>query len=178
MANAHHRKSALEPIMNTQPTTTATESPPTRRRWFAGLAALGGLGLLGAAQAQGWGRGRLDPEERERRMEYRIGRMVQDVGGTPEQKSRLVAIMQAAIADMRPFRDQARQARRQGLDLLAAPTIDRPALERTRVAQMQAMDARSRRMLQAMADAADVLTPDQRVKLAERMKQRMDRGRS
>ena len=30
-------------------------------------------------------------------------------------------------------------------------------------------------MLQAMADASDVLTPEQRTKVAERLKQRMDR---
>jgi Spy/CpxP family protein refolding chaperone len=166
--------------MNTQSPETSADSFPAHRRWFAGIAAAGGLGLLvGAAQAQGWGRGRAGPGERGgRRMEYRIGRMLDDVGGTPEQKSRLVAIMQAAIADIRPLRDQAREARRQGLDLLAAPVIDRAALERTRAAQIQATDARSRRMVQAMADAAEVLTPEQRVKVAQRMKQRMDRGTS
>jgi periplasmic protein CpxP/Spy len=39
---------------------------------------------------------------------------------------------------------------------------------------MQAADALSRRMLQAMADAAEVLTPEQRAKVAERIKQRME----
>jgi len=59
--------------------------------------------------------------------------------------------------------------------LLAAPTIDRAALEQVRVAQMQSADARSRRTLQAMADAAEVLTPEQRAKAAERMRRRMER---
>jgi len=158
----------------TEPTT-----PPqnTRRRWFAGLAALGGIGLLGArAQAQGWGRaGGLYPEEQARRLDWRIGRMLKEVGGTPQQKERLVAIAAAAMNDMRPLREQSREARRRGMALLAAPTIDRAALEQQRAAQVQLLDARSRRMVQAMADAAEVLTPDQRVKLAERMKSRMER---
>lgn len=151
--------------------------PDTRRRWFAGLAALGGLGLLSAqAAAQGWGRHhRLDPEEMARRLDWRIGRLIKDVGGTTEQKDRLVAIWTAALADLRPLREQARQARRAGLDLLAAPVIDRRALEQLRVTQMQVADAKSRRMVQALADAAEVLTPEQRVKVAERRKQRMDR---
>jgi Spy/CpxP family protein refolding chaperone len=70
-----------------------------------------------------------------------------------------------------------RQARRTGLELLAMPVIDRQALEQLRAMQMQAADAKSRRMTQAMAEAAEVLTPEQRVKVAERLKQRMDRRR-
>jgi periplasmic protein CpxP/Spy len=161
----------------TTPLDDSPQSGKIPRRWFAGLAALGGLGLLGTqAQAHGWGRGhRLDPEEMTRRLEWRIGRLVKEAGGTPEQKDRLLAIATSALADLKPLRDQRRQARRAGLDLLAAPVIDRRALEQLRVTQMQAADARSRRMLQAMADAAEVLTPEQRVKVAERLKQRMDR---
>jgi len=149
----------------------------TRRRWFAGLAALGGVGLFGAgtAVAQPWGhRHGRDPEEIARRLERRIDRMVRSVGGTPEQRDRIVAIARTALTDLRPMRDQVRQARRQGLELLAAPTIDRPALEKLRATQMQSADALSRRMLQAMADAAEVLTPEQRAKVAERMKRRME----
>jgi Spy/CpxP family protein refolding chaperone len=164
-------------------TTPSDDSLPgnTRRRWFAGLAALGGLGLLGSqAQAHGWGWGRrrnLDPEELARRLDWRIGRLIQDAGGTPQQKDRLVAIATAAMADLKPLREQMRQARRTGLELLAMPVIDRQALEQLRAMQMQAADAKSRRMTQAMAEAAEVLTPEQRVKVAERLKQRMDRRR-
>jgi periplasmic protein CpxP/Spy len=161
--------------------TTPREDPvrpgKTRRRWFAGLAALGGLGLFGAgaAVAQPWRHERgLDPEQMARRLERRIGRMIKEVGGTTEQKDRIVAIAKAALAELRPMRDQVRQARRQGLDLLAAPAIDRAALEKLRTTQMQAADALSRRMMVAMADAAEVLTPEQRAKVAERMKRRME----
>lgn len=154
-------------------------SPPVngRRRWFAGLAALGGFGLLGAAaQAHGWGRRHgLDPQEQARRLDYRIGRLVDQAGGTPQQKDRLVAIAAAALAELRPLREQMHQARRRGLELLAAPTIDRGALEQLRAAQLQAGDASSRRMVQALAEAAEVLTPQQRTKVAERLKRRMDR---
>lgn len=164
--------------MSTPPEPASAPQGP-RRRWFAGLAALGGLGLLGAqAQAHGWGRrGELDPQERARRLDYRIGRWVSDVGGTPQQKERLVAIATAARAELKPLRDQARQARLRALDLLAAPTIDKVALEQARLAQMQAADARSRRVLQAMAEAAEVLTPEQRTQAVERLKRRMQRRR-
>ena len=152
------------------------QQPDSRRRWFTGLAAVGGLALLGAqSQAHAWGR--LDPEERARRMEWRIGRLMEEVGGTPQQKDRLVAIATAAFADLRPLREQMRESRRRGLELLATPVIDRRALEQVRATQMQLADARSRRTVQAMADAAEVLTHEQRLKVAERLKQRMDRRR-
>lgn len=153
-------------------------APPraTRRRWFAGLAALGGLGLLGAgAQAHGWRRhGGADGEHAAHRIERRIDRLVSHVGGTAQQKERLVAIATAALAELRPLRDRRRSARLQGLDLLAAPAIDRAALEQARVAQMQAADAASRRMAQALADAADVLTPEQRARAVARVKRRLE----
>jgi periplasmic protein CpxP/Spy len=151
---------------------------PSRRRWFAGLAALGALSAAGAAAyAQGRHHGGGDPAERERRMEGRIDRLVRDLGGTPEQKERLLAIARTAMADLQPMREQARETRRQGMALLAAPSIDRAALERLRATRMQAEDARSRRIVQAMADAAEVLTPEQRTKAAERLQQRMKRWR-
>jgi protein CpxP len=151
-------------------------SVDNRRRWFAGLAALGGLGLLGAgAQAHGWRRhGGMDGEHAARRIERRIDRLVRHVGGTAQQKERLMAIATTALADLRPLREQRRAARLRSLDLLAAPTIDRAALEQARMAQMQSAEAKSRRLAQALADAAEVLTPEQRAKAVERMKRRME----
>lgn len=160
---------------------SSTQPGKSRRRWFAGLAAAGGLGALGLlganAQAHGWGRRHrdtLDAEEMTRRMEWRIGHLVKEVGGTAQQKDRLVAIATAALADLKPLREQARAARRRGAELLAAPAVDRAALEQARAAQMQAADARSRRTLQAMADAAEVLTPEQRVKAAAHLQRRIE----
>jgi Spy/CpxP family protein refolding chaperone len=161
---------------------SAPPAKSSRRSWFARLAAVGGVGVLGLlsanAQAHGWGRdGRGDPEAMKRRMERRVSRLVEYVGGTAQQKERIVAIAAAAMAELQPLREQSRAARRRGMELLAAPVIDRRALEQVRVTQMQAADARSRRLVQAIADAAEVLTPEQRAKAAERLKQRMERGR-
>lgn len=170
-------------MSNTDPGNTHPDSSQPGnigRRWFAGLAALGGMGLLAAgAQAHGWRRhGEVDGEYGVRRIERRIERLVKAVGATPQQKDNLLAIATAALADLRPLREQQRASRLRGMQLLAAPTIDRAALEQVRVAQMQTRDARSRRMVQAMADAAEVLTPEQRAKAAERMQRRMERRRA
>jgi Spy/CpxP family protein refolding chaperone len=54
-----------------------------------------------------------------------------------------------------------------------APTIDRVALERLRVEQVQNVDALSKRILAAVEDAAEVLTPEQRQKFARHLQGRM-----
>lgn len=113
-----------------------------------------------------------DPARFERRMEQRIARMVTQVGGTAEQRDRIVAIMKTAAADRAKLREQGRGLRGQGLALLKAPTIDRAALEQQRSQRLALFDAVSRRMTTAIADAAEVLTPEQRVKFAEMAERR------
>jgi Spy/CpxP family protein refolding chaperone len=61
-----------------------------------------------------------------------------------------------------------KQARQQAIDLMGAETVDRAAIENLRAEQFALMDASSKRLTQALADAADVLTVAQRKKLAER----------
>ena len=165
-----------------------SESPkhPLRlsRRWvLAGMAAiavsvLSIAGISYAGDAPGWqghrhhmGMAQMDPEMAAKRIDHMINRLLAD--GTAEQKAAVAAIAKAAMNDLQPLRAQHRAAREQGLNLLTAPTIDRAALEQLRVSQMQLADQASKRISQALADAAEVLTPEQRAKLAERVKQRM-----
>jgi len=85
---------------------------------------------------------------------------------TPEQKAAVHAILRSAEADLRPMHEQLRQGHLRARQLLTAPAIDRAALEELRVQQMQQMDLVSKRILAAVEDAAEVLTPAQRAKLA------------
>ena len=78
------------------------------------------------------------------------------------------------MGDMKAIRDKSRDGRRATADLLARPTIDRAALEGLRAEQIRLAESASRRMTVALADAAEVLTPEQRAKLGERMKSRME----
>ena len=112
----------------------------------------------------------------ERMAERGIDRMIKEVDGTPEQKAKLTQLAQNAQKDMQPLREQLMSARKKGMELLAAPTVDRAALERLRSEQSQLTDTLSKRMLTHMADAAEVLTPAQRAKLAEKMKSRGEHG--
>lgn len=160
---------------------TSQSVPGTSRRWFTSLAAVGALATLVAsataqtspgALAQGRGPGQPPtPEQMAQAIDQRISRLIKAVDGTPEQKDRLVKLAQAAMTDMQPMRAQHMAARKKGMDLLAGSAIDRNALERLRQEQITLADAMSRRTVQHMADAAEVLTPTQRSKLAERMRE-------
>ena len=111
-----------------------------------------------------------------------LARMINNIPDvTPEQKTRLQAIAKAAAADLKPLHEKMRAAHEESRKLLTAPTVDRAAIERARAEQASLHDAISKRMTQAFADGAEVLTPAQRAKIAERhaqrqakMKQRME----
>ncbi len=111
--------------------------------------------------------------------ERHVEHLIKAVNGTPEQKAKLTALAQAAQKEMQPLHEQLRSARHNGLALLAAPNVDRAALEKSRSEQSQLMDIISRRKLAHMTEAAEVLTPAQRTILAEKMKSHgaKDQGR-
>jgi hypothetical protein len=54
-----------------------------------------------------------------------------------------------------------------GRELLIQPTVDRAALEKLRADQISTHEAVSKQLVQAVADAADVLSPEQRRKIAD-----------
>ena len=157
---------------------------PGRRRWkLAAIgAAIAGVLAVGACSHgphRGWHdgpmSGRYDPERAAKFTERMAGRIVSEVDGTPEQRQKIAAIAQSALGDLVPLRDKARDARRQSIELLRASSIDRAAIERLRADQIGLADTASRRVAQALADTAEVLTPEQRVKLADRLQRRMER---
>ena len=166
-------------------------APTFSRRWTLAAIAAASVAIAGAAlawhghaHAQGPGHGhhmhggweQMDPEVMGKRIEAMTAFRLAEIDATPEQKSRIAAIMKAAANELSSLRGQGRDLRRKSMQLLAAPTIDRAQLEAVRVQQVQLHETVSRRMLQARADAAEVLTPEQRAKLAERMQRRSQRG--
>jgi Spy/CpxP family protein refolding chaperone len=170
--------------MNTHNDNKPGTATRTKRRWlvaaaFTVAAGAAGVSLANALPALPGHHGHhghaalmaMDPAD----MDAHIDKMVEQFAAdaTPDQKARVAAIAKAAVADLRPTHEQFRQAHAQAHALLTAPVIDRLALERLRAEQMQRMDLMSRRALAAVEDAADVLTPEQRVRFAEHLKAHM-----
>ncbi len=105
-----------------------------------------------------------------------LGHALDAVNATPEQRTRIRAIMQGAAADVRQQREASRGLREQAMALFAQPTVDARAVEALRQQMVQQHDQTSRRWTQALLDASAVLTPEQRKQLAERMQQRREMG--
>lgn len=147
-----------------------------RRRFFkyAGFgAALAGLGSAVAwrAHAHGW-RGPIDPQRLEEHVSRALKHFYVEIDATEAQKQKLDPIVRQAARDLLPMRDTFQGGRQRAIDLLAAAAVDRGALEGLRTEQLQAAEAASRRLTQAIADVAEVLTPEQRQKLAEHVRHR------
>ena len=139
---------------------------------FGVAAAWAHSGGHGGGFHRGFMGGSKDPAQADARIERMVKHFAVEVDATPEQQAKLTQIAKTAAKDLRPLREKVREARRRGMELLSAPAIDRAAIERLRAEQIQGADAVSKRMAQAFADAAEVLTPDQRKKIAERMQKR------
>ena len=98
-----------------------------------------------------------------------VGKMLDAVGASADQKSRIEAILHAGFAPMAGVHADMAKTHAGLHAILAAPSIDRAALEQLRAAEIARLDEASRTMTKALADAAEVLTPEQRAKLAAMM---------
>jgi periplasmic protein CpxP/Spy len=88
-----------------------------------------------------------------------------EIDATAEQQDKLRTIVRAAVKDLLPVRDKMLEARTTARELLTQQSIDRGALEKLRADQIAVHDTASKRLVQAVVDAADALTPEQRRKL-------------
>jgi periplasmic protein CpxP/Spy len=100
--------------------------------------------------------------------------MLDGLNATDAQRTQVKQIAAAAAADMKAQHDAGRALRDKAMQIFAAPNIDAAAAESVRQQMLAQHDQASRRMLQAMLDVGRVLTPEQRAKLGDRMKQRSD----
>jgi len=171
--------------MNTPDSVTSgdeTLHPPSgaRRRFLSGvvtgglLASLlaGGAGMYAHAHPGrgGWfgaDRGAVDPTIVGERAAFATDWILHRIEASEEQRHQVHAIVQAAVQDLWPLRDQHHQYRQALRAALTQPTINRDTLGEIRRAELHLADAASSRLVEAMADAAEVLTPEQRATLAD-----------
>jgi len=99
-------------------------------------------------------------------VQHMVGRALDSVGASTEQEGKVHDIIAAKFAEIAPNPDEHAALRKQALELLTAPTIDRVAVEKLRVQAVATFDAKSKAVVGGLVDIADQLTPDQRTKLA------------
>lgn len=113
----------------------------------------------------------LSDEEIESRIERIVKHAGIEIDATPQQQEKITALLTAASKEIKPMRTKMRETRKQVHELMLADTIDRTALERLRAERLSDMDEVSKKLVDTMADVAEVLTAEQRVLLEERIKE-------
>jgi Spy/CpxP family protein refolding chaperone len=132
----------------------------------------GGFGGFHHRWAGHWGPQGMSPEAAKEHLQVAAKWALRDIDASDQQQEKVNAIVAAAVDDLFKLRDQhhANQAALHA-ELMGA-TIDRAALEQTRQSEMALADQASKRLVQALADLSEVLTPEQRQALAERIHHR------
>ncbi|WP_296651393.1 periplasmic heavy metal sensor [Paraburkholderia sp.] len=91
-------------------------------------------------------------------------------GLTPERQQQFLDALRAARREGRDDARAAREDRREVLDLLAAPQLDRAALDAALAHTREADSALRAKVESGVADYAATLTPDERLKFADGLK--------
>lgn len=127
---------------------------------MGGCGGHGGPGMMGDGPGMMWDGGRMS------------NRMLDGLDATDAQRAQIRQITQAAAADMRTQFEAGRALRQQGMAIFGAPSVDPAAVESLRQQMVAHYDQMSQKMTQTMVAVANVLTPEQRAKFAERMNKR------
>ena len=108
-------------------------------------------------------------------IEKKINRIVKhvaiEIDATPEQQTKITNLFTAVAKDVKPMRSKMQDSGRKIHDLLLANKIDREALENIRAARLADAERVSKAIVNAVAEAAEILSPDQRKVLEERIQQ-------
>jgi Spy/CpxP family protein refolding chaperone len=167
---------------------TRTRFYLTRRAWMGVTAvALLGIGLAGASwlAPEGASAGRHGPggwmghghrghggfrhhEIDEEHIRKGLAFALDDVDASDAQVDEIAGILAAALPELQAMREGHRAKREAFLAAFEGERVDRASLEALRAEALTSFDAASQQLLQTVADAADVLTPEQRAELALR----------
>lgn len=109
------------------------------------------------------------------RLDRGVDRVLRGLDATEAQRAQVKQIVRSAAVDLKPIHETVRRLRHDGAQLFAAPVVDARAVEANRAELVSLHDQASRRISQAMLDISTVLTPEQRARLAEKIRQRQER---
>jgi periplasmic protein CpxP/Spy len=131
----------------------------------------GGLAVAAGSDPLGWRQG-----WRLAMIQERASLMLDSIGVSAAQQAKVHDIIAAKFAEIAPDPKQHEAMRKQALDLLAAPSIDRAAVEKLRADAVTNFDAKSKVVVNGVLDIADQLTPSQRTELAARLNEMAQHG--
>jgi periplasmic protein CpxP/Spy len=157
--------------MSTRETGTGKTSSAGRFvKWGGAIvlvaALVGGTAVVWAHSR--WG----DPGKIATHMEHRLRNTLEDVGATAAQQDQVAEIFKTAAQDLRAMKDQHQSGHAELHEILSGPSIDRNRLEILRAEHILLADEASKRITLALADAAEILTPEQRAAVADKMSKR------
>lgn len=124
----------------------------------------------------GCGHGRHDPARMERMITSHIEDTLDDLGATPEQRTRILAIKDRVVAKGKELHVQGGQG---GLRQELAAQWDSPTPDTARVHAIidqrgDAMKGFAHEVADALAEVHSVLTPEQRAKLSKKIHRHVD----
>ena len=176
--------------MESQNETTKARPSRLRRGLLYGLLGAGGLAALVVMLAArpimasiqdgagfhrswhgGWGHHAMNPEAAKEHLQIASKWALRGIDASPAQQDQVNKILGGAVDDLFALRQKHQTNREAFASQLTGPTVDRAALEEIRKSEIALADDASKRLVQALADVADVLTPEQRQALIERVHQ-------
>ena len=134
----------------------------------ASMVAIAG-GTLVYAHSGGGHHGPMAGRSSEDHLEH-MQAMLTKIGASDAQKAQIEGLLKPAFEEMKAAHEAHSAAFGQFHEAITAPSIDRAQIESLRAGQLKSLDEASRRLVTAIADAAEVLSPEQRATLAEQIR--------
>jgi len=134
----------------------------------ASLVAIAG-GTLAYAHSGGGHHGPMAGRSTEDHLEH-MQAMLTKIGASDAQKTQIEGLLKPAFEEMKAAHEAHSTAFGQFHEAITAPSIDRAQIESLRAGQLKSLDEASKRMVTAITDAAEVLSPEQRAALAEQIR--------
>ena len=167
---------------NAPATSNPVNQPRRRLRLWLGAVSLvgagaiiGALGTVGAGAYAGGAMSRMmhgehNPAEGAERINYKVGWVMDRIDATDEQKAEVAGIVEGAAQSLIPQFVDHRGHKAELMAALTGDVVDRAQLEALRQSHLDLAESVSAELVDVAVDIANVLTPEQRVELAEYIK--------
>lgn len=152
----------------------SNEETSPRRRWAPRLLLLAGLVTVPfavAAAGHGWQGSCHDAprsaEELRAHMDKGADRLLGHVDATDDQRAQVDVVLDGLAPKLFDLKAEKDALHEDAVAVLGAPTVDRAALEEVRQDGLALADTASKELVDAIAQVAAILAPDQRTQLLE-----------